>query len=164
MPSSAFKQFTKTVSVEQRELALQLYHKCKSKFDFCVTYAERYQVWDEVFDGDSAIFTYPGRDDFFLRMDIVKSENSSAWCLRLALPNCAKYMNIIEIMPEYIQQSFRYDDCKCCRQGCDVTMVYTLEGVDYRQCHFIALGLTSAEDMENIFSLLCAEQEAQMRA
>jgi len=38
-------------------------------------------------------------------------------------------------------------------------MVYTFEGVEYRQCHFIGTAVNSVDEMEKLFALLCVEHK-----
>ena len=136
---------------------MQLYQRIKSKFDFTVEFSDKFQVWETLYDGDSAIFRRSERKDFMLRMDVEKKSSEHTILVRLPLPNCAKYMYVVETLPEYVKESFRVSDCKCCNKGCPATMDYTFEGVNYRQCHFIALSLHSSEDLEHILALLFAE-------
>jgi len=158
---AAFRDFAHTVGGERGELALSLYQKLKGKFEFTIDYDEKYNVWDVVHRGGSAKFIVPDRKDFLIRMDITKGKlgEGDSMEVRLSLPNCSNYMNIIDNMPEYIKKKFRCSDCKCCKGDCPYTMVYTFEGVDYRQCHFITIALKSTENMEHIFTLLCAEHK-----
>jgi len=152
---AAFRDYAQTIGGQPGELVLRLYQNMRSKFDFTVKLGEKYQIWDTVINSNSAAFHQAGSEYFILRIDV--EENGSA-AARLPLPNCAQYMHLVESMPEHIKRGFRYDDCKCCRQGgCPVRMHYTFEGVEYRQCHFLGIALDSVENMEHTFALLCAE-------
>ena len=152
----SFLDFINTVSEEQRKLALDLYNKLKEKFDFYVSYSDEFYIFNDVSKGASATFIIPTQDDFLLRMDI----SDGSIIPRLTLQNCSKYIDIIDTMPENIKQSFRINDCRCCSchgKDCQYTMVYRFEEVNYRQCHFIGTELNTHNDVENIFTLLCAE-------
>jgi len=151
---AAFRDYACAIGSEQGELALQLYQKMRSKFDFTVKHGEKYQIWYTVINSNSATFHRPGNEHFILRIDV---EDNGNVIVRLPLPNCGQYMHLVERMPEHIKQGFRYDDCKCCQQGCAVRMRYTFEGVEYRQCHFMGIALDSVENMEYALALLCAE-------
>ena len=156
---SAFRNFADAVGGETGELALLLYQKMKDNFDFTISYCDEYYVFEEVSSGKSAVFNNINKDDFIIRMDVNTeiSGKNNIW-VRISLQNCSKYMYVIDNMPEHIKNNFRCNDCKSCQcNDCAYTMVYTFEGVDYRQCHFITIGLDSTENMEHIFSLLCAE-------
>lgn len=156
---AAFRDFANAIGGKSGDLALSLYQKMKNKFDFTISYDDKYYIFDEVFNGRSATFNNRNKEDFIIRMDVhtETSGNNNIWA-RLPLPNCSKYMDMVDNMPEHIKQSFRYNDCKNCQcNKCQYTMVYTFEGVDYKQCHFLAIGLDSTENMEHIFTLLCAE-------
>jgi transcriptional regulator with XRE-family HTH domain len=159
---SVFQEFVRAIGGNSGDLALLLYQKMKAKFDFTITYDKKYHVFAEAFDGNSAIFNNPDKEDFIIRMD-VKAEISgnSTILVRLSLTNCSKYMHVIENMPEYIKNHFRCSDCKSCTCNCPYVMVYKFEGVDYKQCHFITIALDSNESMEHIFTLICAEKGSQ---
>ena len=155
---AAFRNFARISGDESCELTLQLYDKIKSKFDFTIEYNDEYQVYHDVIGGRSARF-YPSdkaRLDF--RIDVNTQMPTDAALARVALPHCANYMHIIDSMPEHIKEKFRCNDCTRCRgYECCACMVYTFEAVDYRQCHFITISLDCSENMEYIFTLLCAE-------
>jgi hypothetical protein len=156
---AAFQDFAHTIGGKSGELALQLYQKMKDKFAFTINHKKEWYIFDQVFIGGSAIFNNPNKEDFIIRLDVETEtpQNNKIWA-RLPLQNCSSYMNIIDNMPENIKKCFRCNDCKSCQcNKCQYTMVYTFEGVDYRQCHFIGLVLNSTETMEHIFTLLCAE-------
>jgi transcriptional regulator with XRE-family HTH domain len=158
---SAFRNFAGTVGGKPGELALLLYQKMKGKFNFTLTYNEKYNVFSDVFNGNSAIFNNQSKDDFIIRMDIEKkTSGNSSIVVRLSLTNCSKYMSMVAKMPEHIKGNFRCSDCKSCTCNCHYLMAYTFEGVNYKQCHFITIPLDSNENMEHIFSLICAEMEA----
>ncbi|MCL2002374.1 MAG: helix-turn-helix domain-containing protein [Oscillospiraceae bacterium] len=150
-----FQSFANAVGGEQGELALRLYGKLKERFDFTVSYSNEFYLFEHVTKGASAAFHIPAQDDFLIRLDVCEGRIVS----RITLQNCSKYMDLIDAMPEHIKKSFRCNDCKCCSNSdCPYTMVYTFEGVDYRQCHFIGADVSSADDVENLFALVCAEQ------
>ena len=154
MPYAAFEEFANSVGGEAGELALSLYQKLKEKFAFTVCYDNEFHIFEDVYNGRSARFMIPEKEDFLIRIDI---EKDNFFNVRVPLPNCSKYMNIVERMSEHIKDEFRYSDCKCCNRDCKYTMVYSLEGKDYRQCHFIGVPLNSAETMEHLLALLSAE-------
>jgi len=155
---SIFYDFTYAVGGKSGELASQLYHRMLGKFDFTVSYDEKYHVFAEVFNGSSAIFNNPKKDDFIIRMDVNKEPSgNSTVMVRLSLPNCSNYIYTIENMPEYIKEKFRCSDCKSCTCNCIYQMAYTFEGVEYKQCHFITIGLNSTEDIEHILKLIYEE-------
>jgi len=156
---AAFQDFAHSIGGKPGELALLLYKRMKDKFTFTIDYKKEWYIFDQVFNGGSAIFNNPNKEDFIIRLDVETKtpRNSNIWA-RLPLQNCSNYMDMIENMPENLKECFRYNDCKSCQcNKCQYTMVYTFEGVEYRQCHFIGLLLNSAETIENIFTLLCAE-------
>jgi transcriptional regulator with XRE-family HTH domain len=160
-----FREFTSSVGGKPGELALLLYQRMKNKFDFTISYDDKYYVFAKVSNGASAKFNNPNKDDFIIRMDVEANPNSGAPAggiivVRLSLTNCSKYMHIIEKMPEHIKKNFMCSDCNSCTCNCPYLMAYTFEGVDYKQCHFITISLDSNENMECIFSLICAEKEA----
>ena len=154
-----FRKFANAVGGECGELAVQLYQHLKSKLDFKVSYSEKYVVWDKVNNGGSATFNVADRNDFVIRMDVKAGKDGEGNTLnvRVSLPNCSKYIHVIDDMPEYIKKKFRCNDCKCCSGSCSHTMVYTFEGIDYKQCHFITIVLDSTENMEHILTLVYAE-------
>lgn len=162
MPSAAqdstFRDFSCAVGGKPGELALQLYQTMKGKFDFTVSYDEKYYVFSEAFDGSSAKINNPNKEDFIIRMDIkTETPGNSIILARLSLQNCSKYIHMVENMPEYIKKNFRCSDCKSCTCNCPYVMAYTFEGVNYQQCHFITIPLNSIENMEHILTLLYAE-------
>jgi transcriptional regulator with XRE-family HTH domain len=156
---TAFKNFVSSADGAYGAFALQLYEKMKDKFAFTIDYKNEYYVFDEVSNGSSAIFNNPNKEDFIIRMDVEsKKLGNSDILARIPLQNCSNYMNMIDNMPEHIKRNFRCSDCKSCQcKPCPYVMVYTFEGIDYRQCHFITLPLNSGENVEHIFALLCAE-------
>ena len=156
---AAFQDFAHMAGGVCGDLALALYQRMKNKLAFTIDYKKEYNVFDTVSNGNSAIFNNPNKDDFIIRLDVEsKIPGKSTLLARLSLQNCSEYMNIINTMPEHIKKNFRCSDCKSCQcNKCPYTMVYTFEGIEYRQCHFITIPLDSAENMEHIFALLCAE-------
>ena len=67
---------------------------------------------------------------------------------------------IIDNIPEHIKKSFRCNDCsRCAGYECSACMIYTFEGIDYRQCHFITIPLDSVENLEYAITLITAEVE-----
>jgi len=156
---SAFLDFAHAVGGESGELALLLYQRIKENLDFTISYKDKYYIFEEAFSGASAIFNNPDKDDFIIRMDVIPQATGGGIVnAKLTLPNCSNYMNIIEGMPEHIKQCFRCSDCRSCQcNKCPYVMVYTFEGIDYKQCHFIGINLDSKENMEHIWTLLYAE-------
>ncbi|MCL2080641.1 MAG: helix-turn-helix transcriptional regulator [Oscillospiraceae bacterium] len=149
-----FQNFANAVGGEQGGLALRLYGKLKEKFSFTVSYSNEYYIFEQLSKGASATFNLSTQDDFLIRLDVCDNHIVP----RITLRNCSKYMGLIDAMPENVKQCFRLNDCRCCNSNdCPYTMAYTFEGVDYRQCHFIGAELNSAEDVENLFALVCAE-------
>ena len=135
-------------------LAQMLYDKIKEKFQFFVSYNDEYYIFEHLSKGASAIFIIPTQDDFLIRMDVADGRI----ILRITLQNSSKYMDLIDGMPENIKKSFRCNDCKGCQGvNCSYCMVYTFEGTDYRQCHFIGAEFSSVDDVGNFFALICAE-------
>ena len=150
----SFQAFANAVGGEQGSLAQMLYDKIKGKFDFFVSYNDEYYIFEQLYEGASAAFYIPTQDDFFIRMDVVDGRIS----LRVPLRNCSKYMDLIGNMPENIKKAFRCNDCRGCQgASCFYCMVYTFEGTDYRQCHFIGVEVSSVDDVGNFFALICAE-------
>lgn len=149
-----FQDFASALDKEQGELTLQLYDKLNDKFDFILSYSNEYYVFEQLSSGASATFHLSTQEDFLIRMDI----SDGRIILRIPLLNCSKYIDLIDTMPENIKHSFRDNDCRCCNvPDCPYTMIYTFEGIDYRQCHFIGARLNSTDDVENTFALMCAE-------
>jgi len=149
-----FQNFANAVGGDQRELAMLLYGKLKGKFDFIVNYSNEYYIFEQLSNGASATFNIPTQDDFLIRLDV----HDNRIVPRITLHNCAKYIDLIGTMPENIKSSFRLNDCRCCNSNdCPYTMVYTFEGIDYRQCHFIGTEFNSVDDVESLFTLMCAE-------
>lgn len=150
--------FLRAANDGSRVLATQFYERMKERFDFTIEYNNDYQDYHDVPGGKSAMFIHPGIFGFTTRLDISEERPSDAVLVRIALPNCAKYMHLVDNMPEHIKQCFRCDDCTRC-QGyeCRACMIYEFEGVRYRQCHFIAMPFNTAENMEIAFTLLNAE-------
>ena len=149
-----FQNFANAVGGEQGELALRLYEKLKEKFDFTVSYSHEYYIFEQLSKGASATLHLLAREDFLMRLDVCEHHIIP----RIPLQNCSKYMDLIDAMPENMKHCFRMNDCRCCSSSqCPYTMVYTFEGVDYRQCHFIGARLNSLDDVENLFALVCAE-------
>ena len=123
-----------------------------------MSYSNEFNIFEHATKGDSATFHIPMQDDFLIRLDVSEGRIFP----RLPLPNCSKYIDLIEAMPEHIKEEFKYSDCKCCNENnCPYTMAYTLEGKDYKQCHFIGSELNSVDDVENLFALICAEQGSE---
>jgi len=158
---SNFRNFTCAAIGKSGELAMQLYEKMKGKFAFPIEYNNEYEEYHNIPSGRSARFNFLDEVGFIVRMDR-KDEPSedNIFLARIALPNCTRYMQIIDNMPEHIKEKFRCDDCTRC-QGyeCRACMIYEFEGEKYRQCHFITIPLDSAENMEHAFTLICAETE-----
>ena len=153
-----FKKFANTVGGEAGELATRLYHEMKRKFDFTLEFKDKFFVFDNATEGDSAVFKSSTKDDFIIRMDAEPvSSGIIHISVRLSLTNCSKYMYIIERMPEHIKHAFRCNDCSGCTCACPYLMAYTFEGKDYQQCHFITVSLDSTENMALIISLVSAE-------
>ena len=158
---SAFQEFTRTICGKYGGLALEFYKRLKSKFNFTVSYDEKFNVFEAVFSGSSARFNVPGKEDFILRMDAEagKANDSGNFAVRMPLAHCSGYMELINKMPEHVKRNFRVSDCRSCTCSCPYCMVYSFEGVEYKQCHFITLHLDSAENMEHILALVFAENE-----
>ena len=155
----SFMEFADAVGSGTRELAVRLYDEMKRKFDFTLELEDKFYVFDNVTDGASVVFRNPKKDDFIIRMDAEPQHGGNSNVLvRLSLTNCSKYMHKIERLPEHIKRVFRCNDCNSCTCGCPYLMVYLFEGEDYRQCHFITIKLSSAENMEHILTLVSAEQ------
>jgi len=157
---SAFEDFSHSFGGKQSELALLLYKKVKDKFDdFSVNFDDKYIVSETKHNGKNAMFYSQDKKDFIIRMDLETqaSGNGSNLVTRVPLPNCSKYMNIINKMPEYIKRKFRISDCTCCQPDCPSVMAYTFEDVEYRQCHFITIEINSPDNIEHLIMLLCAE-------
>ena len=152
---SDFRNFAKTASCESAKLGLLLYEQIKNKFDFTINYDEKYYIFENVYNGGSATFNSPSRQDFIIRLDITENDNILA--ARVPLPNCSNYIDIIEMMPEYIKKKFRYSDCTGCNCNCTHAMKYIFEGTEYKQCHFVSFALNSKEDVEYVLALLSAE-------
>ena len=158
---SIFQDFTYVVGGKAGDLILQLYHRMLGKIDFTISYDEEYHVFAKAFNGSSAIFNNPKKDDFIIRMDVKKeAEGNNTVLVRLSLPNCSNYMYTIENMPEYIKKNFRCSDCKSCTCSCPFMMAYTFEGIEYKQCHFITIALNSPDDIEHILKLVYAEYKS----
>jgi len=157
----SFKDFICAADSESGKLAVQLYERMKGKFDFTIEYNNEYQEYHNVPGGRIVRFNHSGIEGFSVRMDVNDETPRGIVLVRLALPNCSSYMQIINNMPEHIKEKFRYDDCTRC-QGfeCRACMIYKFEGVNYRQCHFITISFDAAENMEHAFTLLCAEYRA----
>ncbi len=144
----AFHDFVKTIDSAYSKFALSLYQRLKENFAFTIDYKD-----------NNAIFNNNKKEDFIIQIAVEsKTSGNSNIAARLPLQNCSNYISMINDMPEYVKQSFRINDCKSCQSNkCPSVMVYTFEGIDYRQCHFITLPLNSAENAEHIFALLSAE-------
>jgi len=159
---SAFRDFARVVGGEPGELAVQLYEKMKGTFAFPIIYNDEYEAYHNVPGGRSARFNFLDKEGFIVRMDR-KSEASedNIFLARVALPNCSKYIHIVDNMPQHIQQKFRCNDCtRCAGYECRTCMIYTFEGVKYRQCHFVTIPIDSAENMEHVLTLIHAETGA----
>ena len=154
-----FKIFADAVGGEVGKLAVQLYDEMKRKFDFTLEFKDKFYVFDNATDGASVVFKNSKKDDFIIRMDAEPHPSGTGNVyVRLSLTNCSKYMHKIERMPEHIKRVFRCSDCNSCTCSCPYLMLYTFEGEDYRQCHFVTVTLSSAENMEHILTLASAEQ------
>lgn len=160
---SAYLDFANSLGDKKTGLAMQLYQKFKEKFgfDFTINFDDKYNVWDTIYNGKSAMFNIPEKKDYVIRLDLETdaSGKNSYLAVRVPLPNCEKYMHIINNMPEYVKKNFRINDCKCCMNDCPYVMAYTFENVAYRQCHFITIGINSAENIEHLLTLICAEHD-----
>ena len=154
-----FKEFATAIGGAAGELAIQLYNEMKRKFEFALEFNDKFYVFDNVTDGASVVFRNPNKDDFIIRMDAnpIPSGNIEV-LVRLSLTNCSKYTHKIERMPEHVKKVFRCSDCNSCTCDCSYLMIYTFEGKDYRQCHFVTITLDSYENMEHILALAAAEQ------
>ena len=155
----SFREFADAVGGAAGELAIQLYNEMKRKFEFALEFNDKFYVFDNATDGASVVFRNPNKDDFIIRMDAnpIPSGNIEV-LVRLSLTNCSKYTHKIERMPEHIKRIFRCNDCNSCTCDCPYLMIYTFEGKDYRQCHFVTITLDSFENMEHILALEAAEQ------
>ena len=67
---TAFQNFVSTADSAYGEFALQLYQRMKDKFAFTIDYKNEYNVFDAVFNGGSAIFNNPNKEDFIVRLDV----------------------------------------------------------------------------------------------
>lgn len=161
---AGFQDFVRTACGKRGELAAQLYQRLKDKFDFTVTYDEKYYIFEDVYNGCSAKFNIPDKEDFIIRIDVetgtATDDNNLA--VRIPLVNCSSYMHLVDKMPEDIKRKFRVSDCKSCTCSCPYCMVYSFEGTEYKQCHFIAISLNSVKNMEHMLALICAEHEKFM--
>ncbi|MDR2570976.1 MAG: helix-turn-helix domain-containing protein [Oscillospiraceae bacterium] len=157
---AAFFDFIHAADSKSAELAIHLYERMKNKFDFTIEYNDEYKVHHDVSGGRSAKFRHSDEKSLDFRMDVNIEQTGENVLGRVALPNCSKYMYIINNMPEHIKEKFRLSDCTHCQGSeCRACMIYTFEDVDYRQCHFITIAIDCAENMDHIFTLLCAEYE-----
>ena len=71
---------------------------------------------------------------------------------------------MVDNMSENIKNAFRKNTCGRCKQShakCWANMAYTFEGKDYEQCHFISFHLETAQDFDNFYALICAQDEAE---
>jgi len=150
---AAFRKFAETLDERQCRFALELYNRIREKIEFDIHFSDEFYVFEKATKGMSVAFNNLSRNDFIIRLD-VKTPGDVA--VRIALPNCAEYIGIIEQLPESGKKKFRRSDCKCCSRDCRHAMVYTFEGVDYRQCHFVTYGLLE-DNMEHILTLVFAE-------
>ena len=158
---SAFQDFVRNSCGKYGELATQLYQRLKDKFNFTVTYDEKYYVFDAVSNGGSARINIPDKEDFIIRIDVetgTKPADNNLF-IRIPLRNCSGYMHLINKMPEHIKRKFRVNDCKSCTCSCPYLMVYSFDGVEYKQCHFITIHLDTVENMEYMLALVNAEHE-----
>ncbi len=158
---AAFQDFIREACGKYGELATKLYQKLSELFAFTVTYDEKFNVFDNAYNGYSAKFNIPDKDDFIIRIDVkAKTEtDDNTLAVRIALQHCSGYIDIIDKMPEHIKQNFRVSDCSSCTCSCPYCMAYMFEGVEYKQCHFITITLNSVENMEFILALVRAEHE-----
>jgi hypothetical protein len=153
-----FENFVRIAESKSSEFALRLYEKMKSTFEFTIEYTDECRLYSNMPGGKSARFIHSGLKGFSVRIDVDNETPGSVILARVALPNCAKYMHIINNMPEHIKEKFRCSDCAGCKgHDCPACMAYEFEGTEYRQCHFITVSLDCAENAELIFTLLCAE-------
>jgi len=150
--------FLRVANEGSRVLATQFYEWMKERYDFAIEYNNDYRDYHDVPGGKSAMFIHPGIFGFTVRLDVSDARPNDAVLARVALPNCAKYMHLVDGMPEHIKQCFRCDDCTRC-QGyeCRACMIYEFEGVKYRQCHFIAIPFDTVENITHAFTLVNAE-------
>ncbi len=164
MRDSAFQDFVNAACSKHGELAVQLYQRLKDEFNFTVSYNEKYHIFEAEYNGCSATFNIPEKEDFIIRVDVEKgaTADDNNLAVRIPLPNCSDYMNLIDKMPAHIKNGFRCSDCKSCTCNCPYCMVYIFEGVQYKQCHFITICLDSAQNMEHILTLICAEHKKFM--
>lgn len=155
----AFKNFVHANCCKYGDLAVQLYERLKEKFNFTVTYDDKFYIFEAVFNGGSAVFNVPDKEDFIIRIDVktgdAGTENNMS--VKIPLRNCSDYMDMIDKMPEHIKSRFRVSDCKSCTCNCPYCMAYCFEGVEYKQCHFIGISLDSVNNLEHILSLVFAE-------
>ena len=159
---SKFRGFVRDADSIYAELATQLYHRLNDKFDFTVTYNDKYYIFEAVYSGGSALFNIPGKEDFIIRMDVEKGATAAGdnnLAVRISLTNCSGYIHLVDEMPEHIKRVFRVSDCKSCTCNCPYCMNYSFEGVEYKQCHYITIYLNSIENMEHILTLAYAENE-----
>jgi len=149
---AAFDEFAKRLTDEQHGLATMLFNKIRSKLDVSVKYTKT-----------RATFNLPDKE-FILRLDIERNalRDGIPFQVRLPLPNCNSYMNVIDSMPDYIKECFRCSDCKNCTKDCAAKMDYTFEGNRYYQCHFITIGLYHEGNIDEITKMLFAEHNLSM--
>jgi transcriptional regulator with XRE-family HTH domain len=157
-----FHAFVKNSCGQYSELAMQLYQKLKDKFNFTVAYADKFYVFEEEFNGGSAAFNRPDKEDFIIRIDVSTKADGVHLSVRVPIEDCSSYIHLIDEMPEHVKSSFRCTDCNSCTCSCPYLAAYTFEGVDYKQCHFITLPLNSVEMLGYILTLACAQCEASM--
>lgn len=159
-----FHDFVRAACSKHGELATQLYQRIKEKFDFTVIYKEKHHIFEAVYNGSSATFNIPNKEDFIIRIDVETGTTTDAthFAVRIPLVNCSDYMHLVDKMPEHIKRNFRVSDCKSCTCNCPYCMRYRFEEVEYRQCHFITIPLNSKENMEHILALVYAEHDTFM--
>lgn len=158
---SAFQDFVHAVCGNHGELVTQLYQRLKEKFNFTVTYDDKFYVFEAVTNSYSVRLNIPDKEDFIIRIDAEPETATTAYQLSVRIPliHCSSYMHLIDKMPEDIKRKFRVSDCNSCTCNCPYCMVYSFEEVGYKQCHFITIHLDSAQNMEYIWALVCAEHE-----
>ena len=158
---SKFQDFVCDACGDYGELVMQLYQRLKERFDFTITYNDKFHLFEDEYEGRSATFNIPDKEDFIIRIDMETGMkiDSHTVAVRIPLRNCSGYMRLVDAMPENIKCTFRVSDCKSCTCNCPYCMVYCFEGIAYKQCHFITISLNSTENMEYIVTLVCAEHE-----
>ena len=164
MRDAEFLDFVHTACGQHGELAMQIYQRMEDKFHFTVAYDEKFFIFDSAHDGCSARFNIQDKKDFIIRIDVEVGGEAEEphLAVRIPLVHCSEYMYLVDDMPEHIKRNFRVSDCKSCTCSCPYCMTYAFEGVEYKQCHFITISLTSEENMEHLWTFVCAEHEAYL--